>query len=165
MSGTVPPVSCHWSCQSGESSLRAQISGDVQAGIRLRPVNSIYLARMRGSPRCAVKLTFRDFIMTVPNILQKNFFNYAIFIKNHHLGLFGCSWRLPWGNFLILLVSAVTLTHVELKTKIYFVLLKLQFLFQRFHEKLWVWSSPCPEYDSFSGSFVNGNLQMFGSTV
>ena len=56
---TVPPVSCHWSCQSGESNLRAQISGDLQAGIRLRPVNSMHLDRKKGSPRCAVKLSLR----------------------------------------------------------------------------------------------------------
>ena len=67
----MPPVSRHWSCQSGESNLRARISGDVQAGIRLRPVNSMHLARKKGSPRCAVKLSFRKFIKTVPNILQK----------------------------------------------------------------------------------------------
>ena len=42
---TVPPVSGHWSCQSGESNLRARISGDVQAGIRLKPVNSMHLEK------------------------------------------------------------------------------------------------------------------------
>ena len=68
---TVPPVSRHWSCQSGESNLRAWISGDVQAGIRLRPVNSMHLARKKGGLRCAVKLQFREFIKTVPNILKK----------------------------------------------------------------------------------------------
>ena len=68
---TVPPVSRHWSCQSGELSLRAWISGDVQVGIRLRPVNSMHLARKKGSPRCAVKLLFREFIKSVSNFLQK----------------------------------------------------------------------------------------------
>ena len=63
------------------SNLRARISGDVQADIRLRPVNSMQLARKKGSPRCAVKLLFRRFINTVPNILQKNFFKEAISIK------------------------------------------------------------------------------------
>ena len=53
---TVPPVSRHWSCQSGESNLRAWISGDVQAGIRLRPVDSMHLAGKKGSLRWAVKL-------------------------------------------------------------------------------------------------------------
>ena len=69
---TVPPVSQNWSYQSGESNLRAQFCGDVQAGVRLRPVSSVHLARKKGSPRCAVKLPFRKFIKTVPNILQKN---------------------------------------------------------------------------------------------
>ena len=69
---TVPPVSCHWSCQSGESNLRARISGDVQTGIRLRPVNNMHLARKEDSPRCAVKLSFREVINTAPIILQKN---------------------------------------------------------------------------------------------
>ena len=67
---TVPPVSRHWSCQSGKSNLRVRIMGDVQAGIRLRPVNSMHLARKKGSPRCAVKLSFKKFIKTVQNILQ-----------------------------------------------------------------------------------------------
>ena len=31
----------------------------------------MHLARKKGSPRCAVKLSFRKFIKTVPNILQK----------------------------------------------------------------------------------------------
>ena len=69
---TVPPVSRHWSCQSGESNLRARISGDVQAGIRLRPVNSMCLTRKKGSPRCAVKLSLRKFMRTVLNILHKS---------------------------------------------------------------------------------------------
>ena len=34
---TVPPVSRLWGCQSAESTLRARISGDVQAETRLRP--------------------------------------------------------------------------------------------------------------------------------
>ena len=68
---TVPPVSRHWSCQSGESNLRVGISDDVQVGIILRPVNSMHVARKKGSPRCSVKLSFREFIKTVPNILQK----------------------------------------------------------------------------------------------
>ena len=67
----MPPVSCHWSCQSGESNLRARISGDVQAGIRLRPVNSMHLPKKKGSLRCALKLSFREFIKTVQNVLQK----------------------------------------------------------------------------------------------
>ena len=68
---TVTPVSRHWSCQSGESNLSARISGDVQRGIRLRPDNGMHLASKKGSPRCAVKLEFREFINTVPNILKK----------------------------------------------------------------------------------------------
>ena len=76
------PVSRLWSCQSGESNLRARINGDVQAGIRLRPVNSLHQARKKGSPRYAVKLSFRKIIKTVPNFLQKNFFKEAISIKN-----------------------------------------------------------------------------------
>ena len=40
---TVTPVSRHWFCQSGESTLRAQNNGDVQAETRLRPVNSMQL--------------------------------------------------------------------------------------------------------------------------
>ena len=66
---TLQPVSRHWSCQSGESNLSARISGDVQAGIRLRPVNSMHLAKMKGSPRCAMQLLFTKFIKTVTNIL------------------------------------------------------------------------------------------------
>ena len=67
---TVPPVSRHWSCQSGKSNIRARIGGDVYAGIRLRPVSSMHLERKKGSPRCAVMLLFRKFIKTVPNILE-----------------------------------------------------------------------------------------------
>ena len=58
-------------CKSGELNLRAWISGDVQAGIRLRPVNSLHLARKKCSPKYAVKLSFRMFIRYVSNILQK----------------------------------------------------------------------------------------------
>ena len=68
---TVPPVSCHWSCQSSQSTLRARIIGDVQAGIMPRPVNSMNPARKKDSPRCSVKLPCREFIKTVPNIPQK----------------------------------------------------------------------------------------------
>ena len=68
---TVPPVSRLWSCQSGESNLRARISGDVPAGIRLRPVNNMHLAKKKGSLRCAFKLLFREFMKTGKNILQK----------------------------------------------------------------------------------------------
>ena len=68
---TVSPVSHHWSGQSGESNLRAWISGHVKAGIRLRPVNSVYRARKKDNPRCAVKLSFSKLINSVPNILQK----------------------------------------------------------------------------------------------
>ena len=70
---TVPPVSRHWSCLSGESNLRALIIGDVQAGIKLRSVNSMHLARKKGSPRCAMKQSCRGFIKTVPKILQNTF--------------------------------------------------------------------------------------------
>ena len=70
--GTVPTLSRHWSCQSGESNLRARISGDVQAGISLRRVNSIRLRRRKGSPRSAVKLLLRKFNRTVSNVLQKS---------------------------------------------------------------------------------------------
>ena len=68
---TVPPVSRHLSCQSRESNLRARISGELQAGIRMRPANSVHLARKKGSPRCAVKLMFRKFIKNVSNMMQK----------------------------------------------------------------------------------------------
>ena len=112
-SSTVPPVSRLWSCQSGESNLRARIIGDVQAGIRLRPVNSMHLEMKKGSPRCAVKLLFRNFIKTVPNILQK-ILQEAISIKNHHFSIFCCSWHLPLGFSWLILVSAVT--DVEFKT-------------------------------------------------
>ena len=61
---TEPPM-------SRRSTLRAWISGDVQAETRLRPVDSMYLARKKGGPRCAVKLLCKEFIKTVPNILQK----------------------------------------------------------------------------------------------
>ena len=94
--------------------------------------------------------------------LAKNFFKEAISIKNH---LFGCSWRLPWVYVWLILVLAVTLTHVEFKTSKLFCFTHYKFLPQRFQEKLLLWSSPCPEYDSFSGSPFNGNLKMFGSTV
>ena len=68
---TVPPESHHWGCLSGESILRAWISGDVQAETRLTPVNSVHLSRKKGTLRCSVKLSCREFIKTVPNILQK----------------------------------------------------------------------------------------------
>ena len=86
---TVPPVSHHWSCQSGESNLRAWISGDVQVWIRLRRFNSMHLARKKGSPRCAMKLSFREFInkKILPRKLSP--------LKNNNFaklfGLFGCS--------------------------------------------------------------------------
>ena len=57
--------------ESGESNIRAQISGDVQAGIRLRPVDSVHLARRKATTRCAVKLSKRKLINIVANILQK----------------------------------------------------------------------------------------------
>ena len=69
---TVPPVSRHWSCPAGESNFRDWISGDEQVGIRLRPVNSLHLARKKGGPRCAVKLSYREFIKTVSNSQLKN---------------------------------------------------------------------------------------------
>ena len=69
---TVPPVSRHWSCQSEELNLRAWISGDVQVGTRLRPVNSMHLARKKGSPRCVLKLLFIEFIKSVSNFLLKS---------------------------------------------------------------------------------------------
>ena len=68
----MPPLSRHWSCQSGELNLRAWISGDLQVGTRLRPVNSMHLARKKGSPRCVLKLSFREFIKSVSNFLQKS---------------------------------------------------------------------------------------------
>ena len=67
----MPSVSRHWSCQSGESNVRARISGDVHDGIGLGPVNIMHLAKTKGSPRYALKLLFREFIKTVQNILQK----------------------------------------------------------------------------------------------
>ena len=76
--GTVPPVSRQWSCSSGESNLRALISGDVLAGIRLRPVDSIHLARKKDSRICAVKLSCREFIKTISNILK-------ILLQSSHL--------------------------------------------------------------------------------
>ena len=78
-----------------ELPIRAWFSGDVHVGIRLRPVNSMRLARQKGSPRCAVKILFREFIKSVTNFLQKNFFKETISIKNNHFAtlfcLFGCS--------------------------------------------------------------------------
>ena len=114
---TVRPMSRHWSCWSGESNLRARISGDVQAVIRLRPVDGMHLARKKGSPRCAVKLSCREFIKTVPNIQKKkNFFKVDTYMKYCKFGSFGCSWLLLWGYPGLLFVSAATLTHVEFKT-------------------------------------------------
>ena len=59
-------------------------------------------------------------------ISWKNFLKEANSIKNHHLGLLGCSWRLPWGYSWLLLVSEVTLTHAEFKTLKLFCFTKTQ---------------------------------------
>ena len=58
---------------------------------------------------------------------KKKFLREAISVKkNHHLGLWGCSWRLPLGYFWLLIVSAVTLTHAEFKTLKWFCFTKTQ---------------------------------------
>ena len=57
---TVPPVSSYWFSWSAESTLWAQISGDLQADTSLRPVDSMCLARNKVSWRCAVKLLCRE---------------------------------------------------------------------------------------------------------
>ena len=106
---TVAPESRHWSCQSGESNLRAQFSGDVQVGIRLRPVDSMHLARYKGILRCAVKLLCKEFIKIVPNII---FFSP---LKISILALLDVP-DVVFEDILDSSLSAATLTNVEFKT-------------------------------------------------
>ena len=83
---------CHQCLTIGAADQVSQISGTgLEVMCRLRPVNGMHLAMKKGSPRCAVKLSCREFIKTVPNFLQKNFFKVATSIKNHNFGSFACS--------------------------------------------------------------------------
>ena len=105
MQYTVPPESRHWSCLSGESTLRARISGDVQAETRLGPVNSMHLERKKGSPRCAVKLLCREFIKIVPNILHGRHL--------HKKSPFGLFWMFLTFSLRLFLTSIGVISNLD----------------------------------------------------
>ena len=150
---------CHLHLAIGAANQVSQISGPrLVVRCRLRPVNSMYLSRKKGSSRCAVKLSFRDFIKAVPNILQT-------LLSYSHLHLNIIIWAFldvpdafPEVILDFINVSIYLDTRWVQNFKIIFFYKKFKSPPQRVQEKLLVWSSPCPEYDSFSGSSVNGNL-------
>ena len=62
---------CHQCLAMGTADQVSQLSGlGLVVMCRLRPVDSMHLARKKGSPRCAVKRSCRELVTTVPNILQ-----------------------------------------------------------------------------------------------
>ena len=89
----------------------------------------------------------------------KNFFMEAVSIKKTP---FGPYWMFLMSSLRLFLNSISVSSYLDTcwvqNLNIYFILQKIKFLSQRFQEILLVWSSPHPENDSFSGSFVNGNL-------